>query len=715
MGSKVAKTPTIFQMEATECGAASLGMVMAYHGRYIQLDRLRNDTGVSRDGCKASKILQGARKHGCDTEGRRMGLDSLLKAEVPCIIHWNFNHFVVFEGVRNGHAYINDPAVGRRKLTIQELDEAYTGIVLFVRKGSDFEKTKKADRLYPLIKERLAGQGASLIYLIITGVCLIFPGILVPIFSQIFVDEILLKGKTNWLPALMTAMASTAAFQFLYTLYRDKILLLLQAKVGLLSSYSFLHHLMRLPLSFYDQRYTGDISERVENNDNVCNFIVGDLINNILNVIVSLFYIVILYIYSPILTLIGLISFGVNFLIIKVISKQIANSVMKLQQDQGKMVGVLMSGINIISTLKAAGIENVFASRVMGYYAKQTRMEQKYGQLQQIINAVPSAISSIGNIVVLMAGGCLVINGQMSTGMLVAYNSLLGCFIAPMNELIGFVEKIQKNKAEMSRVDDVLRYKEDEKYQVASREVLLGDKLEGRVTFENVSFGYSKVEKPMIEDFNFQLECGKSVAFIGASGCGKSTIVKLASGLYFPWSGEIKLDGSSIKSIPEEVMNNSVSTVSQEIFLFSGTIKENITMWNKNIREEDLIQAAKDACIHDFIVKCPGAYDAVLTEGGRNLSGGQRQRIEIARALVTNPTVLIMDEATSALDAITEKQIVDNIKKRGCTCIIVAHRLSAIRDCDEILVMEKGHIVQRGTHEQLKELAGHYQRLINNM
>ena len=709
------KTPTIFQMEGTECGAASLAMVMAYYGKHIPLDKVRVDTGVSRDGCKASKILQGARKYGFETEGRRMGLNALMELKPPCIIHWNFNHFVVYEGIKGKHVYINDPAQGRRKLTMEELDEAFTGVVLICRPGPDFTKTKKESSLLGFIKKRLKGQMSALVSLLLLGVCLIFPGLFMPVFSQIFIDDVLAGGNTGWLKPLIIAMLGTVLFQAGFTYYRNHLLVKLQNKMALVSSHGFLSHMFRLPMSFFDQRYAGDLAERVENNNTICEFVAGDLATNALNIFVSIFYLVLLLMYSPMLTLIGVVNVAVNFGIMKITSEKMSRSMMKMQQDQGSMLGVVLSGINIMSTLKAAGVENQYVSRVLGYHAKYTRMEQAHGKTQQMVNAIPEMINQLCNILVLMIGGCLVINGTMTAGMLIAFNTLLSSFMEPVGELTQFVEKIQKIKADMSRVDDILRYDEDEKYTQEMDIQASNQKLTGEIELKDISFGYSRLEKPLVENFNFHLYSGRSIAFVGSSGCGKSTVSKIISGLYLPWGGEILVDGIPLKDIAPEIQSASISTVSQDITLFSGSVKDNITMWNKSIRDEDIIRAAKDACIHDVITKKPGAYDYHLTEGGKNLSGGQRQRLEIARALVTNPTILIMDEATSALDVITEKEIVDNIKRRGCTCIIVAHRLSAIRDCDEIIVMERGKIVQRGTHDSLVTVPGHYQKLITTI
>ncbi len=711
---KYAKTPTIYQMEATECGAASLSMIMGYYGKHMALEQLRIETGVSRDGCNAMNILRAARKFGLEANGFRKELNGLLECQPPCIIHWNFNHFVVWEGMKGKYAYINDPAMGRRKLTLQDIDDCFTGVVLFFKKTENFVREKGKKTLLSFIRERLKGQYVSLAALVAIGLCLVFPGLVIPVFSQVFIDYILLGGNTKWITAFLAVMGFTTLFRALLTFYRGYLLEKLQNKMALVSAHTFLYHMFRLPIGFFDQRYSGDLAERVENNNKVSTFLAGDLAETVLNIMVAAFYLVLLLIYSPLLTLIGVCSVIINVILMKCSSDAIANASMKQQQDQGKLIGAIFAGLNITSTLKASGAENEYISRIQGFYAKAILLEQKLGRLQQVLNAIPAVANEITNVLVMMVGGVLVINGQMTAGMLVAYSSLLGSFTEPVNQLVGFIQKIQTLKADMSRVEDIMKYEEDEKFS-ETETVSMTAKLSGEIELRNIAFGYSILEKPLVEGFCFHLNSGSSIAFVGASGCGKSTVSKIVSGLYLPWKGQVLMDGLPCRKIPKEIMASSVSTVSQSITLFSGTIRDNLTMWNRNILEEDIIKAAKDACIHDTITAKPGAYDFILSEGGTNLSGGQRQRLEIARALVTNPSILIMDEATSALDPIVEKQIIDNIKRRGCTCVIVAHRLSAIRDCDEIIVMEQGKIVQRGTHESLTAMEGHYQRLIQNI
>ena len=713
--SNYAKTPTIYQMEATECGAASLSMIFAYYGKHLPLEQMRIETGVSRDGCTAGNMMRAAKRFGFECHGYRKETDELKALRPPCIIHWNFNHFVVFEGFKGKYAYINDPAMGRRKLTREELDDAFTGVVLTFLPGAGFTKEKKKSTLRAFVRSRVSGQYGVLLKLIAVGLLLVFPGLLFPILSQVFLDDVLIGGNTGWFTKLILFMCAAVLLRICLTVYRNKVLIKLQKKMVLLSARDFLTQLFRLPIGFFEQRYVGDLSGRVANNANVSDFLAGDLAETALNIFVVLFYFVLLIVYSPVLTLIAVSTAAVNAIVVKVTSDMISSTSIKLQQDMGKLTGAVCAGISITSTLKASGAENEYVGRILGYNAKTITVEQKLSKSQQIINAIPDAVKMLADIFILLMGASFVIDGKMTVGMLVAFTTLFGSFADPIEKLVGFVKSIQTTKADINRVEDIVKYPQDEKFREQTTPAAIRTKLEGSVELNNIVFGYSRLKAPIVSDFSFKISCGSSIAFVGASGCGKSTVSKIISGLYRPWEGEVLFDGMRAEDIPNEVMNASVSTVSQNITLFSGTVRDNLTMWNDKISETDMLAAAKDACIHDVISQKPGAYDFKLSEGASNLSGGQRQRLEIARALATNPTVLIMDEATSALDPVVEKQIMDNIKRRGCTCVIVAHRLSAIRDCDQIIVMDRGRIVQRGTHEELVGVEGSYQQFIRNL
>jgi len=714
MGNYV-KTPTVFQMEATECGAASLCMIFSYFGAFLPLEQMRIETGVSRDGCNAGNIMRAAQRFGLECHGYRKETEALKSIQLPCIIHWNFNHFVVYEGVRGEYAFINDPAVGRRRLTMEELDEGFTGIVLTFARTPEFRQEKRKNISWKLFTQRLQGQFEVVFKLFFIGLLLVFPGLVLPVLSQVFIDDILLGGYTDWLPKLLMSMGLLILFQSGLSCYRSLVLQKLCSKMTLISGLGFLRHLLRLPMEFFDQRYAGDLVERMNSNTSVSQFLAGDLAKTVLNIFVSAFYLIILLLYSPLMTLIALCNVGVGLAVVFLSNHVIANASMKLQMSVGKLYGTVCAGLSISDTLKTSGAEDAYAERILGYQAKQANNEQQLNRFQQIANAIPSAFNSITSVLLLMTGGILVIRGELTMGMLMAFHSLFDSFSAPVSELIGFVQNIQTLKADVNRVEDIEKYPQDSQYDNEVKDIHSYQKLSGEIELVDISFGYAPLNPPLIEGFSFHLNSGESIAFVGASGCGKSTVSKIVSGLYRPWTGQVLMDGTPMNQIAKEIRCASVATVSQNIALFSGTVRDNITMWNPVILEEDMIRAAKDACIHDFIISQPGGYEYHLTENASNLSGGQRQRLEIARALATKPSILVMDEATSALDPIVEKQVLDHIRRRGCTCVIVAHRLSAIRDCDQIVVMAGGKIVQRGTHRSLMREDGLYRTFVQNI
>lgn len=718
------KTPTVFQMEATECGAASLSMIFSYYGKYLPLEQMRIEVGVSRDGCNAGNMMRAAKKYGLECKGFRKEPEALRELEMPCIIHWNFNHFVVLEGFKakgsgdkkKEYVYLNDPAVGRRKLTIEEFDEGFTGIVLTFKPTDAFEKEKKQNTAWDMIRDRLSGQYGVLFKLFYVGLLLVFPGLILPVLSQMFIDDILTAGFTDWLTKLLVFMGCLVALKFGLQYYRDLVLQKLKSKMTLTSGVGFLRHMLHLPMNFFDQRYAGDLVNRMNNNTEVSAFLAGDLAETILNILVAAFYLIVLLFYSPLMTLIGLINVGVCIAVVVLSRHYISEAAIKQQMTGGKLFGAVCAGLSITDTLKASGAENEYVSRVLGYHVKNANLEQEQTSFQKILNAVPEAAGNITDVLHMLIGGILVINGNLSLGMLTAFTSLFDSFIEPVNKLVTFAQKIQTLKASITRVEDVQKYPEDERYSLdESNTHKQMRKLNGEIELRDISFGYSRLKPALIEHFDFHLFSGESIAFVGPSGCGKSTISKIVSGLYHPWEGEIVLGGVPMNEVSKSCLNASVATVSQNITLFSGSIRDNLTMWNTAILEADMIQAAKDACIHDFIVSCPGGYDYVLTENAMNLSGGQRQRLEIARALATKPSILVMDEATSALDPVVEKQVLNNIKRRGITTVIVAHRLSAFRDCNQIIVMRNGKIIQRGSHKTLMNEDGLYRNFIQNI
>ncbi len=708
------KTPTEYQMEVNECGAASLSMILQYYGRYIPLEELRVETGVSRNGCNAKNIYLAAEKYNLDVTASERDLKKMLaKNRPPCILHWNYSHFVVFEGKKFGSYYINDPAQGRRKLTYEELEEGYSGVVLAFSPNRKFVRSRKKRTLFSFIKKRLEGQGKTIAALFLIGVALILPGILTPVFSQVFLDNILVKHEITWMKWLLLMMAGTAVFSAYFKWLNSKLSLLLRCKTSLMTTDDMIAHMLRLPMVFFEQRYAGDLVSRVYNNMAVSTFLSGSLITVMISLVTSIVYLILMLGYSVKLSLIAVAFSFISMLIAYRVSVKIRTMTMKFGLDSGKLAGALYNGLASSASLKAVGAEGEYVGRLMGYYAEVNTNDQKLGKMQSILDVIPQSLGYVNTVIMLIFGSMEVIKGNMTPGMLLCFNGFLSAFSAPFDNIVSFVRSIQQVKNDMMRVDDIMNYKEETRYNTVKDEEMEGRKLRGEVLMENVAYGYNKMEPALIKGFDLKAKPGQSIALVGTSGCGKSTVSKLLSGLYEQWDGSILFDGTEIENITAEVITSSISVVTQQISLFDGSIYDNINGWNSAITQEMVIKAAKDACVHDDIVRKPGGYGYTLRENGSNISGGQRQRIEIAKALATNPTVLIMDEATSSLDSTTEKEILDNIKRRHCTCIVVAQRLSTIRDCDEIIVMEHGRIRERGTHDMLMSFNGLYRKLIS--
>lgn len=713
------EAPTVLQMESTECGAASLAMILATYKAYVPLEYLRAECGINRDGSKASNIVKAGKKYGLTTKGIRMEPEGLQKVPMPCILHWNFNHFVVLEGFKGGKVYINDPASGKRVITQEELDRAFTGVVLTFEPGPDFKPVGVEPKLYRALFERLKGSEMILTIIFLTGLFLVIPGLVIPTFSKIFIDEILLGGKDYWIRALVWGMVITGGLQVLLTWLKSQYLLKMQTKIAIISSGKFLWHVMRLPVQFFSQRYAGDISQRMQSNDSVAAFLSGQLASTVINVFMLVFYFFLMLLYSWKLTLVALLAASINMGYLRYVSKKRETMNAKMQQDSGRMMGTAMGGLQIIETLKASGAEGDFFSRVSGYHAKQVAQQQAFGVSSQYLNTLPVLLTSLTDASVLILGGFEVMAGVMTVGTLIAFRTLMSSFMSPITTLMQIGSQYQEMKADIDRLNDVLNYAQDSVFQQELPEDAIyrdeyHKKLEGYIDIENISFGYSPLEAPLIDGFSLHMKPGDRVALVGGSGSGKSTISKILSGIYEPWSGTIKFDGVERKDVPRTVLTNSLSVVDQEISMFADTIMNNITLWDETAPEDLVLEAVQDADIYDAIIDKPGGFLYKLSEGGRNMSGGQRQRIEIARALLNKPSILIMDEATSALDPITEKKIADNIKEKGITTVIVAHRLSTIRDCDEIIVLSRGKVVQRGTHDQLRDQEGYYAELIKN-
>lgn len=722
------KTPVIMQMEAAECGAAALAIVLAYYGRYVSLEELRIACGVSRDGSKATNMLLAARQYGLAAHGAKGEPEALTELKFPIIVFWEFNHFVVVEGIDAKKVYINDPASGPRSVTREEFDRAFTGILLTFEPTAAFKKSGAKETLWQKLVPRLQTIKEALAFVIIASLFLVIPGIVIPGFTKIFIDDVLIQNLHSWLLPLLWGMLLTAIFRIALGWLQQAHLLRLEIKIALTASTRFLWHVLRLPISFFNQRFAGDIDSRIASNVRVATLISGDFSTSVVSLISMVFFAIVMFLYDWQLTLLGITVAILNTLLLLFVSNGISNSSRKLQQELGKLSGIEMNGLQAIETIKATSTDHDFFQQWAGWHARTINSQQKIELYARILSVLPGLLSGLLTIAVLGLGGWRIMQGYLTIGSLVAFQSLLASFNEPIATLIGVGTSLQEIKADLARLDDVLHHPEDIRLSASAKATAdtsalalakadssSSAKLSGKLELKDLSFGYSPLDPPLLDKISLTLLPGQRIAVVGTSGSGKSTLVKVVCGLYQPWSGEILFDDQPLAQIPQSLLCNSVSFVDQDIVLFEGTIRNNLTLWNNAIPISMINKAIEDAEISSVIMMRPHALEGEVLAAGANFSGGQKQQLEISRALINNPTLLVLDEATASLDAKTEQKIMENIKRRNCSLLIVAHRFSTIRDSDEIIVLEQGKIVERGKHEDLYQKQGKYYSLLQEI
>jgi len=726
---KIAKVPVVMQMEATECGAASLAMVLAYFGRWLPLEQVRLDCGVGRDGSNAGNLLKAARTYGLKAQGYRCSLDGVKKMSFPLIVHWNFNHFVVLCGFKKEQAVLCDPGRGRVTVTMKEFDEAFTGIALTFEKSEAFTPGGRPRSILVFVRSRLHSALGPFLFVAAITFLIAVAGMAAPVFSRIFMDEILSGKNAAWLTPFLAALGALFLFQTAVSLLQTVCLLKIRGKLAVSANSGFMWHVLRLPIEFFSQRYAGDIAQRQQSNEGIAETLIAHLAPMALNLAMLFFYFFVMLQYSPLLTVIGLFTAVLNLAVTQYVSGKRINLARAQMRDAGKLAATALSGIEMIETIKASGAENGFFERWSGLNASVNSAEVGFAKLGSTLGILPTLLTGLANMTVILLGAALIMKGRFTVGMLLAFQGFLSAFMSPVDALLTVGQQFQEMRTSMERVEDVMNYPADVEYDEESeteikeadgqehKEAAKGlpsfEKLRGRLEIRDITFGYSRLAPPLIRNFSLTLPPGGTVALVGSSGCGKSTLAKLMSGLYQPWGGEIRYDGKLRSEIPRMVFTGSLAVVDQDVILFEDSITENIRIWDKSIEDFEIIMAARDAQIHEDIMSREGGYGVIVRENGKNFSGGQCQRLEIARVLAQDPTIVILDEATSALDARTEFEVIHSIRERGITCVIVAHRLSTIRDCDEIIVLEDGCVVERGTHEELYAKGGAYSRLIS--
>ncbi len=718
--SKRVVTPTVIQMEAVECGAASLAIILGYFGAYIPLEKLRYDCGVSRDGSKASNIVKAAKKYGLECKGYMYqtpdDLDNLFKKKTPLVVFWKMNHFLVLDGKRNKKVYLNDPAFGPRTVSLEEFRQSFSKVYITFETTENFRTTKKPPSVLKGLLSRLSGSEKNILFAFLISLSLIVPGLAIPGISKIFIDDYLLKGYTHFLHPILAVLALFFIASFILHWMQQTILIKLETKLLINSSYNFMWHVLKLPMTFFSQRSIGDIISRLQANSTIANLLSGQLATTLFDLTQVVFFGVFMLFYSWQLTcIVALLSF-INIIVYKATKRAKRDIGFRVQEANAKLVGTTIVGNSMIESLKSSGGITDFYTRWSGFQAKYINAYQKQSWYSMVTSVVPVLCTHLSSALVLGIGCLLIINGQFTIGGLVAFTMLTTQFSDPINRLVDFGSSLQQIAVSIKRLDDVHNYDVDYKHRNKNnnKNKIKHNKLTGQLVLKNVTFGYSCLEAPLIENFNLSLVPGSRVALVGTSGSGKSTIANLVSGLYQAWSGEILFDGVSIHDIPPEILAASVSMVNQDPFFFKGSLRENLTMWNNTYPDECVTGAARKAEIYEDIASRNGAFECQMDESGSNFSGGQLQRMEITRALMNNPSLLILDEATSALDPVIENKIDDNLRALGCTSLIIAHRLSTIRDCDEIIVLSKGQVVERGTHEELIKNNGTYTKLVKS-
>ena len=712
LASRRRRTPTILQYESAECGVACLAIILAHFGRWVPIEELREVAAVNRDGVKASNLLKAAAFYGLKGVAFRIEPDDLSGKILPCIVFWNFNHFVVVERCAADKVWINDPATGPRIVTAGEFDRAFTGVMLSFERNDDFVRAGRGPSLGRDIRRTLAGFSSPLTAAVLGGVLLVAPGLIIPGLQRAFVDYYMIAGLTDWLWWLIGAIAAVAIGRGLLTFLQQRILARFQVRFGLTTSGRVLWHTLRLPIAFFAHRNSGEIANRITIADRLTSVLSGSVTVTLINLLAISAYAAVMLTYDVHLAAIVIVFALFNLALLIFLSRRLSDSHRRMLQDEARMQATLLQGFSNLETYRASGTETLFFQRWAGAHARVVSAEQFMGFWQRLVSGLPIFMTGIAGISIVVIGGVGIMQGALSVGMLVAFQTLTANFNAPVASATSLGGQMQQARGHIDRLGDVFKQRLDP--------LIANDNdpeeadlppLNGALRIDAVSFGYAAVAPPFLRNISIDIPAGGRIGVTGASGSGKSTLARLMVGLITPRRGAIRLDGAPIASWPTQLLRAAVAYVDQTTIVFAGTVRDNLTMWDSTISEERMVAAARDAMVHEVIASRPLAYETRVDEGGRNFSAGERQRLAIARALALDPVLIVFDEAMSALDSILEQAIIDNIRRRGGACVLISHRISALRDCDEIIVLDDGVIAERGRHHALLAAGGRYQNL----
>ncbi|MCX6411352.1 MAG: cysteine peptidase family C39 domain-containing protein [Actinobacteria bacterium] len=718
------KVPTIAQMEEADCGAASLGMILAHYGCWVPLEELRVACGVSRDGANALAVVNAARHYGFEAQGGRVTAEEMRDRSMPAIGFWRQSHFVVIEGIVGDTVFINNPTGGEEKISFAEFKKNYSEIGLFFQPTDKVEKRARENiGLRGTLGGMVASSRNAILLIVLSGLLLSIPGVAAPVLTSMFVDSVL--GATGTVPVLGVIIAGfvlVTLLIFSLTLLQQLWMLRLQIRLSGRQTERFLTHMISLPTSYFDARQPGGLVQKVLMNSQLAQLLSGQLGTVVINAVSMVVYAVVMFFYSPTLTFVGIGMAAINLVVLWYIARVQTVENQRLQQAQVLQTGQAFVGLSLISNIKAMGSENEFFNHWAGAQAIATNAEQRVGRLTQGVAVIPAVLIVLNTVVILTIGSELIDNDALTIGGLVAFQGLLLSFVSPLGQFVTAADQFQSARGQIEQLSDVTSYPADplarsvDEITSASLDPqpMPVARLAGRIELRGVSFGYNPSRPPFLKDFDLVVEPGQRVALVGPSVSGKSTVGNLITGLFAPWSGEILLDGKPRDSWPRELVTASLAKVDQQIMLFQGTVRQNVSLFDSTISADDIRRAAADAQILDEIDRRTGGFGSPVNEGGTNFSGGQGQRMEIARALAGNPSILILDEATSALDAVAEARFGDALRARGITVIMIAHRLSTIRDADLIVVLDEGAVVGRGTHESLLENCPTYVTLVGD-